>query len=92
MKMEIEKCELTGGELRVLTRFTASFDEMKRECAGAKDYDLSTVRHVIREAVAKAIAEEYLASHKMELTNAISLKEVAEAIQLRIVQEYSLSR
>jgi hypothetical protein len=92
MKMTIEKAELTGDEIRILAKFTASLDALAAEAAGARSYELDNVKHLVRSTVAEAVAKEYLREKKMEILNAVSLKEITDAIQLKVVEGFSLNR
>ena len=92
MKIDFEKCTVTESEIRLTAMFTTTFNELRQEDVREKSgYRFDEIKLAARTQIAAKIAEEFLSKHKMDLVNGLSKEDIVSAIQLKIVEGFSLN-
>lgn len=89
MKVEFGDCKVEADVVSVVGKFTVKLEEIEN-LAMIGNYDTQSLISKAINAAADEIARSYLAQYKMQIANAISLKEITDAIQLKIVEGFSL--
>lgn len=90
MEIELTKCTVTEDEIEIISKFTATFREFESQGLGSYKYD--GVLAQCKTSIADVVSREYLVAHKMEIVNEISQKELVDAIQLKIIEGFSIGR
>lgn len=92
MNIEFSQCTINDKEVSLGLQFTSAFEEIQREVNKDSDYRHDRIPNAIVAVIAKQIAAEYMETHKMEIVAAISKEAIVNAIQLKIVEGFSLNR
>lgn len=91
MLIGFKQCTVDEDVIEVVARFTAKLSELTKS-VNKSNYEQESISQIIISAIAEKIAKEYIAANKMEITNAINLKEITDAIQIKIVEGFSLNK
>ena len=89
MEATFSECTVDGDVVSVVGKFVIAMADLKDLLARDR-YSHESLPQVITGIVAEKIAHEYLATHKMEITNSVNLKEITDAVQLKIIEGFSL--
>jgi len=87
MDVIFSDCVVNDKTVEIIGKFTCSLLEIKDGVGGRYG-----IYEQILAQIATKVANEYLKAHKMELTNEIKLKDLVDAIQLKIIEGYSLQQ
>ena len=88
MKIEFSDCRVDGDVITAVGKFVARLSEL--ESLVTSKYDDKSLAQRFLSAIAHKVADEYLKTNKMELVNAVDLKQITNAIQLKIVEGFSM--
>ncbi|HDZ37353.1 MAG TPA: hypothetical protein ENH62_03535 [Marinobacter sp.] len=91
MEIVFEKCTVTGESVEGIARFTVQMSDAAKIAQGGR-YDTGSLSNRIIAAIASEVANAYLDVHKMDLIKSLNLKEITDAIQLKVVEGFSLNR
>ncbi len=91
MEIVFEKCTVTGECIEAIAKVTVQLSDVEKLAKGGR-YDNDSLCRQVVDAIAQRVSCEYLASHKMDLIKSVNLKEITDAIQLKVVEGFSLNR
>ncbi len=91
MKVTFEDCVVEGQTVAMTGKFVMSLKEIE-EGAKKERFGPESVNAQVMAAIAKEVAEQYLKEHKMELVNRIDLDAITNAVQLKVVEQFSLNQ
>ncbi len=91
MKIKFEECEVDQEVISVVAKFTAKLSEIESRFSKG-GYDTDGIMVLVRDAIVLKIAGEYLKEHKMKLVEAVDIKKITDAVQLKIVEGFSLNK
>ncbi len=89
MKIRITDCKINGDEVEAMAKFTGTLKEIEK--AGGR-YDRDSLQNIIIDSIASIVAKEYLKEKRMELVNGIDINQLINAIQLKVVEGFSLQQ
>lgn len=91
MRVKFGDCSFEAGELSITGTFMGTFAEIESSFKSEHSYNnRSKLVDVVVQLVAAEVAKEYLASHKMDLVDSLSKQSIIDAIQLKVVEGFSL--
>ena len=90
MDITFEKCVVNGDEVSAVIKLTSTLSELEVNLKHTGDHRINAVRHRCVELISQRLADEYLAEHRMDLAESLSKRTIVDAIQLKIVEGFSL--
>ena len=89
MEIEFGNCRVAQDKVEVVGKFTARLSDLER-MASESGYRNGSIAKDIIDAIASKVASEYLEKNRMEIAKAINLQEIVSAVQLKVVEGFSL--
>jgi len=91
MKVTFEECTVKGETVEMMAKVSVNIREIEERSKVAQ-FGPECIHVQITAAIAKEVAEQYLKEHKMELVNSVDLKQITDAVQLKVVERFSLNQ
>ena len=91
MVIEFESCKVEDKVVTAVAKFTVALSDIDRVTNKAT-YEHESMPRRIAAIVAEKLAAEYLQHHKMEIINAVDIKQLKDALQLKVIEGFSLQR
>jgi hypothetical protein len=90
MNIKFSGSTVTDDAIKVVAEFSIALSDIEK--MPKSKYEKDSIVQQIISVIADRVASEYLATKKMEITNAINLKEITDAIQIKLVEGFTLQR
>jgi len=90
MKLEITQAKLDGNEIEVVAKLHGSLHDIAQKAEKNEYGRYNAITRETLDKIATAVAEEYLAQNKMELINSIKKEDIVNAIQLKMIENFSI--
>jgi hypothetical protein len=92
MNIEFDSCVVSTGKMYALLRVAATFEELEKDQKAASSYRSDVIRKACIDKIASTLCEEYLKEHKMDIVNKLSKDDIVNAIQLKMIEGFSIGR
>ena len=89
MKITFEQCTVSADEVHMVIKCVATFKDLAKE---SDAYTYKSLKTKVADVIAQTIAAEVMAEHKMDIVNRLSHDDIVTAIQLKIIEGFSLNR
>lgn len=91
MEVTFENCTVSKEVVQATCKVVMALSEIDK-FVGKGHWDPDSIPGQIVRVIAEGVAREYLEIHKMNLINSVDLKQITNAIQLKVVEGFSLNR
>jgi hypothetical protein len=91
MKIEFSECKVDSETVQLVAKFSTRLEELPNLIKGPS-YDSNSLPRVLLAHIAQKVADEWLKENKAALIKSVDLKMITDAVQLKIVEGFSLQR